>query len=307
MRERNPPQRNRHFRLLALFSLALSAFLFYLLRTPALPFKASWKRDLFSLPLRVDWQKHPRPTFCDSLKSFPQPKDPQCANRKGNVTCDRERPQFFSQDGEDYYLYTRHFSKLNRAGVYVDIAANDATDISNTYFMDRCLGWRGVCAEANAKYFEKLFRERSCLIVPTCVSDTDGNIVRFGMRSASGGIVDTYKGDSAMLESGSVETLRCTSLKSVFERTALRKIDYLSLDVEGHELLVLKGIDWSDIRINVITVELSSQNRKQIVSFLADRGFQRVDTAVHEVNGMKGFHMNDPVFVHQSQVFGRPT
>ncbi|KAB7887412.1 hypothetical protein GBG19_10665 [Poseidonibacter ostreae] len=32
-------------------------------------------------------------------------------------------------------------------------------------------------------------------------------------------------------------------------------IDYLSLDVEGHELNVLKGIDFNNVRINVLTIE----------------------------------------------------
>ena len=31
----------------------------------------------------------------------------------------------------------------------MDLAANHAVRISNTYVMDRCLGWRGLCIEAN--------------------------------------------------------------------------------------------------------------------------------------------------------------
>ena len=34
-------------------------------------------------------------------------------------------------------------------GTYVDLAANDAIFRSSTYFLDACLGWKGVCVEAN--------------------------------------------------------------------------------------------------------------------------------------------------------------
>ena len=34
---------------------------------------------------------------------------------------------------------------MERKGVYVDIAANDPIDFSNTYFYDKCAQWRGLC------------------------------------------------------------------------------------------------------------------------------------------------------------------
>ena len=58
------------------------------------------------------------------------------------------------------------------AGVYVDIGSNHPFDLSNTFFFDRCLGWRGLCIEPNVKY-HKLYGEfnRTCTLVPHCVLD----------------------------------------------------------------------------------------------------------------------------------------
>jgi len=37
-------------------------------------------------------------------------------------------------------------------GTYLDIGSNHPLQRSNTYFFDKCLGWRGVCVEPNTKY-----------------------------------------------------------------------------------------------------------------------------------------------------------
>lgn len=42
--------------------------------------------------------------------------------------------------------------------------------------MDRCLGWKGVCVEANPKYFDKLSKLRSCNLVKTCISDSNAEV-----------------------------------------------------------------------------------------------------------------------------------
>jgi hypothetical protein len=43
--------------------------------------------------------------------------------------------------------------------------------------------------------------------------------------------------------------------KNIVKQENITHIDYLSLDVEGHELNVLKGIDFEKVRINVLTIE----------------------------------------------------
>ena len=39
------------------------------------------------------------------------------------------------------------------ASYFVDLAANNATEASNTRLLERDFGWRGVCIEANPRYF----------------------------------------------------------------------------------------------------------------------------------------------------------
>ena len=57
------------------------------------------------------------------------------------------RGGFTSQFCQDRALFESVYAQSlgRRRGVYVDLASNHYKRISNTYFFDRCLGWRGVC------------------------------------------------------------------------------------------------------------------------------------------------------------------
>lgn len=86
------------------------------------------QRLVSALRSRLDWEQEGTPNFCNEIIHFPQPNRKNCSTAPkiaGAPVCDPTKPMMFSQYGEDYYLYTRHFSKLGRPGVYLDIATNE--------------------------------------------------------------------------------------------------------------------------------------------------------------------------------------
>ena len=76
---------------------------------------------------------------------------------------------YTSQYRQDRAMHEHLFANMSH-GVYLDVAANHYKRISNTYFYDRCLGWRGLCVEPNPIYHEDLrahWCRRARAIVPT--------------------------------------------------------------------------------------------------------------------------------------------
>lgn len=214
-----------------------------------------------------------------------------------------------SQFFQDYYLYTRHFSKLRRRGVYLDVAANDPMHLSNTYFMDECLGWDGLCVEGNPVYIHKLRAYRSCRILPTCVGETHGQNVSFVLGGGSGGITETNKNMDQWKKSNTRHeeiSLTCTTMSRTLSHAGVTKVDYLSLDVEGHELPVLKGFDWNKVIINVMTVEVSKSTIDGIEEFLADKGYVRHMPDLDERAVRSGLLHTDAIFLHKTVTFGDP-
>jgi hypothetical protein len=54
-------------------------------------------------------------------------------------------------------------------GYFVDLAANDAVSLSNTYSLERYWGWKGVCIEPNPIYWHNLSAYRSCTKIAAVV------------------------------------------------------------------------------------------------------------------------------------------
>ncbi|CAN8073250.1 unnamed protein product [Agarophyton chilense] len=285
-------------RSLALLFFSLSFFIVSLFDNKPKP-ERKLSRDI--LPQRRDWGT---PDFCTLLQKHPQPNQFFCRSSKSEVRCNSSIPYFFSDGGEDYYLYSRHFSRLNRAGIYVDVAPKEPIQRSNTYFLDRCMGWRGICVEANPQYYERLHTQRSCHIVPTCASDVDGKHVQFGMLGTNGGILETYAGDARVLE-GVAEDLTCTTLETAFSRMGVSHVDYLNLDVQGHELEVLLGVEWGKVTIDLITTRFEKPSGP-VHDFLLQRGYHAHVPWRSAVRRMKPFPMKKIVYVRHGVVLGFP-
>lgn len=199
------------------------------------------------------------------------------------------REHFTSLDVIDWFLYVAVFDErfhANAAGRhrrprYLDVAANHARRWSASWFYDRCMGWDGVCAEANPKYLPELAAERHCHLIPTCVSDVP-RTVKFSMTDAYGGVVkdDTQrfgvdgekhsKAEKFKSEFGGFRELKCTTLKTELARLEMQRFDFMSLDVEGHELPILQGIDWPSTIIDVIVTE---NRTPQVQSLLENVGY----------------------------------
>lgn len=215
---------------------------------------------------------------------------------------------FTSLDVTDWFVYTMFFNESfhnkrqhGRRPRYLDIAANHAKRWSNTWFLDRCLGWDGVCAEANPKYHQELMQERHCHLVDTCLSDEE-RFVKFSFTDAYGGVVrgkDGFGVDASQHASEEkyrgqfvgVREIKCRTARKVLRQIGMEgRVEFMSLDVEGYELPILKGIDWDKVQIDVIVME----NKQRIVrEFLLDRGYVLFENV-----------LKDLIFVRKGSGFG---
>ena len=56
-----------------------------------------------------------------------------------------------------------------RNGTFVEIGGNDGLSTTNTYHLERCLGWQGLLIEGRPENFNKMVRARpGALSAPRC-------------------------------------------------------------------------------------------------------------------------------------------
>lgn len=168
----------------------------------------------------------------------------------------------YAQNAEDVLL-SRLFPP-GRPGFYIDVGANDpVTDSMTKHFYD--LGWRGINVEPAARPFERLLqlRERD-VNLNVGLSDKEGTLSFYEFTAGLPGSSTFSLGQAEWHRDSGAEfverEVRVTTLADVCEEHVAGTIDFLSIDTEGHERLVLEGGDWSRWRPRVVVVEATQPN-----------------------------------------------
>jgi FkbM family methyltransferase len=169
--------------------------------------------------------------------------------------------RFFSQQGEDLYVLKNFINKKNVSGIFVEVGALDGIMYSNTAFLEQELNFAGILIEPS-HFFDRLEHTRpGCMRVNAAIH-TEVKKLMFREHWARSGIVETipdfYHTDK---EHGyekfyEVDTIPLSHITRFANTTY---IDFMSIDVEGGELEVLKSIDWN-IPIYVICIEMDTHN-----------------------------------------------
>jgi hypothetical protein len=144
-------------------------------------------------------------------------------------------------------------------GFFIELAAFDAMLASNSLALERDYRWQGLCVEANAMHWEGL-AHRNCTVVAALVADETGLPMQFDARPGADGQAGIVSPDTDNVGkdelSAELKTLRSVTIDKVLhDFRAPAVIDYLSLDVEGAEHLILKAFPWHSHTVHVISIE----------------------------------------------------
>lgn len=181
-----------------------------------------------------------------------------------------------SQFGQDIWIINKYQFKKN--GYYIDIGANNGKQLSNTYLLDTEYEWNGVCIDPILHNMG----ERSCDQYKGLVSNKIEE-VDFIFSTDPGGALSGISGkntayvNSPFVLNGRPGKLKTEITQNVFNKFKVpRYVDYLSLDVEGSEMMVLEGIDFDKHRFGIISIEHNHQQtmKENIARFLIPKGYQ---------------------------------
>ena len=162
----------------------------------------------------------------------------------------------YSQAGQDLWV-ARDVCKFKKEGYFVDIGAFDGIHLSNTYWLEKHLGWRGICVEADPKTFSLLRKNRHCECLNACVGLPSRQISFIsGMGVFSGASEISVNEEQAKISGGENIILPTSSLEEILKSFhAPDVIDYLSIDVEGMEEQVMGGFPFHEVRFLCATIE----------------------------------------------------
>lgn len=185
---------------------------------------------------------------------------------------------FYSQCGEDKIIYEKYF-KYNRNGIFLELGAMDGIIYSNTKFFEDTLGWSGVLIEPHPEMFKTLQHNRpnsKCYhsAVSSSVGVVNMNINPYVPAVSSVDYTTDEHFKKVWHKNSYKISVQANKLSDILKHANVSRIDFFSLDVEGHEYDVLLSMDWS-IPVRVILVETLdiSNNDDKVRRFLTEKGF----------------------------------
>jgi FkbM family methyltransferase len=175
---------------------------------------------------------------------------------------------FFDEEGVS--LDQKLEKYLNYSGGYfVELGANNGVDQSNTLYYEKYKNWRGTLVEPSPENFLRCLDNRSTntkIFCNACVSfeykDRFVEIAFGNLMSSPIGLESDLLDPVSHAKNGNRATLLpvygsvARNLNDILiEAGAPPEIDLLSLDVEGAEIEVLKGVDHKNFKFKYICVE----------------------------------------------------
>ncbi len=173
----------------------------------------------------------------------------------------------YAQEGEDLLLLRAIGDK--GLGFYVDVGAHHPRRFSNTYLFYR-RGWRGINIDAMPDSMKAFNKERPRDInIEAAISDSNSEITYLMLNEPALNSFDAQLSCSRA-QGGAY---RIIAEKKVLTRTLAQLlteylpqnqiIDFLSVDVEGMDLNVLRSNDWNRFRPRLVLVECLSTESLQ--------------------------------------------
>jgi FkbM family methyltransferase len=163
----------------------------------------------------------------------------------------------YAQNNEDVVLNRVFRGRAD--GFYVDVGASHP-DINSVTRHFSQLGWTGVNVEPNPGAYRVLCQARPRDVnLQVAVSDQEGMATYYEALDCSAESTLSEEFATAMRARGRsvrVHGVEVLTLATILTRHATgRTIDFLSIDVEGHERPVLSSVDFSLWRPRVVVIE----------------------------------------------------
>lgn len=186
----------------------------------------------------------------------------------------------YSQHGEE--LVVRDFFQDRRGGFFLDVGCAWPVNYSNTYFLEKELGWSGIGVDAVIDHARRWRNRRhASRFFNYIVTDHSGTVETF-YKTARGDLLGVSKttpgpgpgGGPLDYEEVQVPTITLTDL---LDQNGVEKIDFLSMDIEGAEPVALSGFDIERFQPKLVVVEVHGETREAIIQYFTEHDYERIE------------------------------
>lgn len=184
-------------------------------------------------------------------------------------------------------------------GFFLEAGALDGLFMSNTKILED-LGWDGILVEPSLTAARKCKENRKATIEQCALVSKDFKEAKvagdffFDGKDGLGAWSGIHKNLYGIRAAVQVSAI---TLERILRHHDVKKVDFFSLDVEGYELEVLKGVDLNEIEITYILVEvnLAEYSLEELEGYLAKFGYKNLGCLSNfpeDLEGWNGEHQD---------------
>ena len=192
-----------------------------------------------------------------------------------------------SQFGEDKFLY--NLFEKNYVGKYLDVGCFHPTKHNNTSLFYKN-GWQGINIDLNPLTIDLFnFMRPNDININTAISSEESEKTLFFLSEnntqntlSENQLLFLKKHHNLRDDEIIKKKIKTRRLDNILEENNFHNIDFMNLDVEGHELEVLKTINFKKTKLKYVCIEminhndLSIKNSDQILDLLETNKFEQI-------------------------------
>ena len=172
----------------------------------------------------------------------------------------RKVKKSFSSNSVD--LIIGELFKNQKKGIYIDVGCNHPFIGNNTYKLFK-KGWNGINIDLDYTFIDSFkFHRPKDDNIQIGVSDKSGEQEMYFHHERSAiNTLENSRGKNAILK----KNIKTSTLNNIIEKSNFKnkEIDYVSIDVEGFELNVLKGFDLKKYKPKALSIEFIDPQMKK--------------------------------------------
>jgi FkbM family methyltransferase len=158
----------------------------------------------------------------------------------------------FAQNGEDLVAWDYFDRKTD--GFFVEVGANDPRALSQTWFLEQ-RGWKGVLVEPIPACCEKLRAARKNSVVCEAAAGAPEQAGEATFHVAQSNVWSRLGSEDGSMPVAARIKVKVRTLDSILDDCRAPRVDLLSIDTEGMELKVLRGLDLQNRRPALVLLE----------------------------------------------------
>ena len=203
------------------------------------------------------------------IRKYLEAKD-QTALEKGFLSYVSKDENFsYSQVCQD--LMCSYFLDNSGVRTFAEVGVGDGKLFSNTYLLEQS-GWTGILVEPNRSFHKKIMQNRTAHLFRAAASAQNGTMNFFAATVGELSYSEANTNDGLDRKGSERYQVKMCSLNEMLEISKIEELDFLSIDVEGHELQVLSGFDVTRFnpKIAVIETNYEALKTQQVSGFFGD-------------------------------------